>query len=123
VAPNAWIEGVKSREFRTLIDAKQRSIVPMVVIYVVGDMGLSILADFGRGILGMKALRAVNLGLGRSNLSSATAMVGLVLAVTAMLSCHLKSQIPANQFSPCLLQNVSRKVLVTSIALIHLAFL
>jgi hypothetical protein len=34
-----------------------------------------------------------------------------------------RNQIPANQFSPCLLQNVSRNVLVTSIALIHFAFL
>ena len=33
------------------------------------------------------------------------------------------NQMPANQFSPCLLQNVSRKSFVTSIALIHLAFL
>ena len=32
-------------------------------------------------------------------------------------------QIPANQLKPCLLQNVSRKSLVTSIALIHFAFL
>ena len=32
-------------------------------------------------------------------------------------------QIPANQLKPCLLQNVSRKSFVTSIALIHLAFL
>src|ERR1700730_3101122 len=34
-----------------------------------------------------------------------------------------RHQIPANQFSPCLLQNVGRNVLVTSIALIHFAFL
>ena len=33
------------------------------------------------------------------------------------------TQIPANQLKPCLLQNVSRKSLVTSIALIHFAFL
>ena len=32
-------------------------------------------------------------------------------------------QIPANQLNPCLLQNVSVNVLVTSIALIHFAFL
>ena len=32
-------------------------------------------------------------------------------------------QMPANQLKPCLLQNVSRKSLVTSIALIHFAFL
>ena len=62
VAPNAWIEGVESAEFKTLIDAKRRSIVPMVVIYIVGYMGLSVLAGFGRGILGTKVLGAVNLG-------------------------------------------------------------
>jgi hypothetical protein len=28
-APGAWVEGVESAEFRTLIAAKQRSIVPM----------------------------------------------------------------------------------------------
>src|SRR5271167_1421822 len=62
LAPNAWIEGVESTEFKTLIDAKQRSIVPMIVIYMIGYMGLSILAGFGRGILGTKVLGAVNLG-------------------------------------------------------------
>ena len=62
VASDAWVEGVESPEFRTLIDAKQRSIVPMVVIYMVGYMGLSVLAGFGRGILGTKVLGAVNLG-------------------------------------------------------------
>jgi uncharacterized membrane protein (DUF485 family) len=61
-APGAWIAGIESVEFKTLIDAKQRSIVPMIVIYVVGYMGLSILAGFGRGILGTKVLGAVNLG-------------------------------------------------------------
>src|SRR5271157_1305096 len=62
VASDAWIEGVGSPEFKTLIDAKQRSIVPMIVIYVVGYLGLSVLAGFGRGILGIKVLGAVNLG-------------------------------------------------------------
>ena len=62
IAPDAWIEGVKGAEFKTLIDAKRRSIVPMVIIYVTGYMGLSVLAGFGRGILGMKVLGPVNLG-------------------------------------------------------------
>jgi uncharacterized membrane protein (DUF485 family) len=62
VASDAWVEGVESPEFKTLIDAKQRSIVPMIVIYVVGYMGLSVLAGFARGILGTKVLGAVNLG-------------------------------------------------------------
>jgi uncharacterized membrane protein (DUF485 family) len=34
----------------------------MIVIYIIGYMGLSILAGFGRGILGTKVLGAVNLG-------------------------------------------------------------
>ena len=62
IAPGAWIDGVQSAEFKKLIDAKRRSIVPMIVIYVVGYMGLSILAGFGRGILGTKVLGSVNLG-------------------------------------------------------------
>ena len=62
VASDAWIEGVESTEFKTLIDAKWRSIVPMIVIYMIGYLGLSILAGFGRGILGTKVLGAVNLG-------------------------------------------------------------
>lgn len=61
-ARDAWIHGVQSPEFRTLIDAKQRAIVPMIVIYVVGYLGLSILAGFGRGLLGTKVVGAVNLG-------------------------------------------------------------
>jgi uncharacterized membrane protein (DUF485 family) len=62
LSPDAWIAGVESAEFKTLIDAKQRSIVPMVIIYMVGYLGLSVLAGFGRGILGIKVLGAVNLG-------------------------------------------------------------
>lgn len=62
IAPDAWIEGVQGAEFKTLIDTKRRSIVPMIAIYVVGYMGLSVLAGFGRGILGIKVLGPVNLG-------------------------------------------------------------
>jgi uncharacterized membrane protein (DUF485 family) len=62
VLPYAQIEGVESAEFKLLINAKQRSIVPMIVIFMTGYLGLSILAGFGRGILGIKVLGAVNLG-------------------------------------------------------------
>jgi len=62
IPPGAWVEGVQSVEFQTLIDTKRRSIVPMIIIYVVGYMGLSVLAGFGRGILGIKVLGPVNLG-------------------------------------------------------------
>jgi uncharacterized membrane protein (DUF485 family) len=62
LAPDAWIDGVQSAEFKMLIDTKRRSILPMIIIYVVGYMGLSVLAGFGRGILGMKVLGPINLG-------------------------------------------------------------
>lgn len=62
IPPDAWIAGVQGAEFKTLIDTKRRSIVPMIVIFVVGYMGLSVLAGFGRGILGIKVLGPVNLG-------------------------------------------------------------
>jgi uncharacterized membrane protein (DUF485 family) len=60
--PDAWIEGIDSAEFKTLVDAKQRAILPMMVIYIVGYLGLSILAGFGRDLLGIKVLGPVNLG-------------------------------------------------------------
>lgn len=62
IAPDAWIEGIESAEFKTLIDAKQRSIVPMIVIYVVSYIGLSVLAGFARDLLGTKVVGALNLG-------------------------------------------------------------
>lgn len=61
-APDAWVEGIRSAEFKTLIDAKQRTIVPMLVIFIVGYMGLSVLAGFGRSLLGTKVLGPINLG-------------------------------------------------------------
>lgn len=60
--PDAWIDGVQSAEFKMLVDVKLRSIVPMIAIYVVSYMGLSVLAGFGHSILGFKVLGAVNLG-------------------------------------------------------------
>jgi uncharacterized membrane protein (DUF485 family) len=56
------MDGIESAEFKALIDAKQRAIVPMIIVYMAGYMGLSILAGFGRGLLGIKVLGAVNLG-------------------------------------------------------------
>jgi uncharacterized membrane protein (DUF485 family) len=61
-APDAWIEGIASAEFKALVDAKQRAIIPMMVIYIIGYLGLSILAGFSRNFLGIKVLGAVNLG-------------------------------------------------------------
>jgi hypothetical protein len=66
IAPGAWAGGVELPEFKMLIDAKRRSIVPMIIIYVVGYMGLSGLAGFARGLLGIKVLGPVNLGFALS---------------------------------------------------------
>jgi len=90
VASDAWIEGVESPEFKTLIDAKQRSIVPMIVIYVVGYLGLSVLAGFGRGILGTKVMGAVNLGF---VLIAGNYVMSWVLAV-------LYARVSANRHDP-----------------------
>ena len=62
IAPDAWSKGIATAEFKTLIDAKRRSIVPMLVIYIVGYLGLSILAGFGRNLLGIKLIGALNFG-------------------------------------------------------------
>lgn len=89
-APDAWIEGVESAEFKTLIDAKRRSIVLMIVIYMIGYMGLSVLASFGRGILGTKVLGAVNLGF---VLIAGNCVMSWVLAV-------VYARISANRHDP-----------------------
>ena len=62
VAPSAWIKGIESAHFKALVDAKRRSIMPMIVIYIIGYLGLSVLAGFGRNILSIKVLGAVNVG-------------------------------------------------------------
>jgi uncharacterized membrane protein (DUF485 family) len=62
MVPEAWVGGLASAEFKTLVDAKQRSIIPMMVISLVGYLGLSVLAGFGRDLLGMKVLGPINLG-------------------------------------------------------------
>ena len=92
VAAGAWIDGVQSAEFKTLIDTKRRSIVPMIVIYVVGYMGLSVLAGFGRGILGTKVLGSVNLGF---VLIAGNYVMSWVLAV-------VYARISANRHDPLL---------------------
>jgi uncharacterized membrane protein (DUF485 family) len=90
VATDAWIDGIESAEFKTLIDAKQRSIVPMIVIYVVGYIGLSVLAGFARNLLGTKVVGAVNLGF---VLIAANYLMSWVLAI-------VYARISANRHDP-----------------------
>jgi uncharacterized membrane protein (DUF485 family) len=79
--PDVWQDGIESAEFKALIDAKQRAIVPMIILYIAGYMGLSILAGFGRGLLGIKVLGAVNLGfvlIANYTVAALTDLVGLL---------------------------------------------
>ena len=47
---------------RALIAAKLRLLVPMTVIFMVGYIGLTVLAGFAKGLMGIKVVGSVNLG-------------------------------------------------------------
>lgn len=81
-----WMHGIRSAEFKTLVDTKQRAILPMMVIYIVGYLGLSILAGFGRDLLGIKVLGSINLGFVR--VAGNYLMSWLLGVVYARISAH-----------------------------------
>ncbi len=47
---------------RTLVAVKLKFLVPMTIIFVVGYIGLTILAGFGKQWAGIKVLGSINLG-------------------------------------------------------------
>lgn len=47
---------------RTLIAEKLAYVVPMTIIFMVGYIGLTILAGFAKGLLGLKVIGSLNLG-------------------------------------------------------------
>ncbi len=47
---------------RTLVAVKLKFLVPMTIIFVVGYIGLTILAGFGKHWAGIKVIGSVNLG-------------------------------------------------------------
>jgi uncharacterized membrane protein (DUF485 family) len=55
--PQASAEAVQS-----LIATKLRLLVPMTVIFMVGYIGLTVLAGFAKGLMGTKVVGSVNLG-------------------------------------------------------------
>ena len=55
--PQASAEAVQS-----LIATKLRLLVPMTVIFMVGYIGLTVLAGFAKGLMGVKVVGSVNLG-------------------------------------------------------------
>lgn len=60
--PDAWIEGVESPDFKMLVDARKKFIVSMLIIFVVGFVGLSLLLSFARPMMGVKIVGPLNLG-------------------------------------------------------------
>jgi uncharacterized membrane protein (DUF485 family) len=61
-AGDTWISEMRGTEFKTLARAKLQAIVPMLIIFVASYMSLSLLAAFGRELLGTKVLGPINLG-------------------------------------------------------------
>ena len=47
---------------QSLIAAKLRLLVPMTAIFMVGYIGLTVLAGFAKGLMGLKVIGPVNLG-------------------------------------------------------------
>lgn len=47
---------------KALVAVKLKSLIPMTIIFVVGYIGLTILAGFGKHWAGLKVLGSINLG-------------------------------------------------------------
>lgn len=47
---------------RVLIGQKLRYLVPMTLVFMTGYVGLTVLAGFAKGLVGMKVVGSVNLG-------------------------------------------------------------
>ena len=47
---------------RSLVSAKLRFLVPMTVIFMVGYIGLTVIAGFAKGFMGVKVVGSLNLG-------------------------------------------------------------
>jgi uncharacterized membrane protein (DUF485 family) len=62
VPEHTWMEGARTPHFHALLHARRRAIIPMAIIYISGYLGLSLLAGFGRDVIGMKVYGPINLG-------------------------------------------------------------
>ena len=75
---------------KTLIAEKLKYLVPMTIIFMVGYIGLTVLAGFAKGLMGTKVIGAVNLGF-------------VLIAFNYVLSCILAivyGRIAADKFDP-----------------------
>src|SRR3974390_1171220 len=55
-------QGTAEASVETLIATKLRLLVPMTIIFMVGYIGLTVLAGFAKGLMGVKVIGPVNLG-------------------------------------------------------------
>ena len=62
MAANAKSIEAAHASIRALIAEKLKYLVPMTIIFMVGYIGLTVLAAFGKGIMGIKVTGAFNLG-------------------------------------------------------------
>lgn len=62
MARNAASLDAAHASVRMLIEVKLKYLVPMTIIYMVGYIGLTILAGFAKGMMGIKVIGSVNLG-------------------------------------------------------------
>ena len=49
-------------EVRSLVAAKLRFLVPMTIIFMVGYIGLTVIAGFAKGLMAVKVVGSLNLG-------------------------------------------------------------
>ena len=75
---------------RELIAVKLKYLVPMTIIFMVGYIGLTILAGFAKDLMGTKVIGAVNLGF---VLIAANYVLSWVLAI-------VYGRIAADRFDP-----------------------
>jgi uncharacterized membrane protein (DUF485 family) len=70
-------QGTAEASVEALIATKLRLLVPMTVIFMVGYIGLTVLAGFAKGLMGVKVIGPVNLGF---------VLIGLNYAISWILA-------------------------------------
>jgi uncharacterized membrane protein (DUF485 family) len=62
LAPSDRAPNAAHAAIRALIAEKLRYLVPMTIIFVIGYIGLTVLAGFAKGVTGLKIVGGFNLG-------------------------------------------------------------
>jgi uncharacterized membrane protein (DUF485 family) len=62
MANNGKLSGAVHDPVGVLIGEKLRYLVPMTIVFMTGYIGLTVLAGFAKGLIGIKVVGSVNLG-------------------------------------------------------------